>query len=704
MIYPNSDGGKMPISFSTIPIELQEREQWVLWKTIERDGKETKMPFSVTGAAASSTNQKTWSSFDSVVGLFNESQHSGIGFVFSKSDPFCGIDLDGCRDPQTGTVADWALTEVERFASYCEVSPSGTGLKIWIEAETQLPKGRNKKLKVPEIVNKMPGVECYSQSRYFAVTGNVFRQFRTIEKRESEFKDFLAKHWPETPAVNVGKREWRSADSVIDRARKYVATILGAVSGSGGHNETFRVACVVVRGFDIPTDQAFDVLAEWNETCQPPWSEHELRHKIDSAEKASGERGYLRQASPERWDSIPVPEHRPAAENRKPIGHHERAEHQRPATHGADAKRILPSFAGIDAADLAHFADQKPDWLVEGIFTIDEPLLVGARSKACKTLQLTDLAVAVAVANGAKWMNCFEVPKRRKVLFITGEANYRRASQHIRKALRVRELNWGDVSGYLRVEAVEFPCLPRHQDQAGIRANIEEHGIELVIVDPLYRGLVGVDPTRLAEMGDAIKGFQAACAPAMVALSHHVVKSAAREYGKAPALEDMTGAGIAESCGQWWLVGRNEEYQYNGKHDLCITFGGREGQGGARRILFNEAEWQFNVDPWHEYRTEADEERQRKKEDGKRDAESRRMNETRSKIVQACRNIKKPTAKTVIRDASGKSGLLFESAFGELVRELLLVQRPYRDACNRMKSEGYMLAEYAVEFDREQGV
>ena len=595
------NGTPQQIDFASIPAELQERDQWLLWKTIVRDGKPTKMPLSVFNTAASSTDSATWTAFDNAVSHYDEAQHSGIGFVFTSSDQFCGIDLDGCRDPETATVADWAVDEVLRFSSYTEVSPSQTGLKIWITADSQLSKGRKRELRVPEIVAKTPALEVYTQGRYFCVTGCVYKQYRHVEHRESELQAFLATHWPASPAIDAPQHDWRSDDAVVERARKYVATMPGAVSGSGGHNVTFSVACRLVKGFDLSTVQALDVLSEWNATCNPPWSEHELRHKIESASKASGDSGYLRNANPERYDAIRVPKYSLPMQ-KEPV--------------------VVRSFAGIDASELASYAKQEADWLVQDVFTIDEPGIFAARSKGCKTLQLTDLAVAVA--SGKAWMNIFEVPKRRRVLFISGETNRRRIAKHIEKACGARGLTFNDLSGFLRIEAMEFPCLPRLADQEGIRADIDRHEIDLVIVDPLYRGLSGVDSSRLSEMGDAIKSFEAACQPACMMLSHHVVKTAARDYGNPPQLEDMTGAGIAESCGQWWLVGRNEKYQWDWKHDLCVQFGGREGQGGGRRILFNERDWTFQVDAWHEYTELAREEVVQQRHEARLEAEDRK--------------------------------------------------------------------------------
>lgn len=71
--------------------------------------------------------------------------------------------------------------------------------------------------------------------------------------------------------------------SVMERARKYLATIPPAVSGQGGHSQTLLAAEHMARGFVLSDEDAFMLLAEWNQGSQPPWSDGELRHKISEA-------------------------------------------------------------------------------------------------------------------------------------------------------------------------------------------------------------------------------------------------------------------------------------------------------------------------------------------------------------------------------------------------------------------------------------
>ncbi|MCA9262582.1 MAG: bifunctional DNA primase/polymerase [Planctomycetales bacterium] len=69
----------------------------------------------------------------------------------------------------------------------------------------------------------------------------------------------------------------------ITDLRAYVRAI-PSVSHQGGHNSCFRVACLF-RDAGLSPEEALEELIAWNESgaAQPPWSEKELRHKIESA-------------------------------------------------------------------------------------------------------------------------------------------------------------------------------------------------------------------------------------------------------------------------------------------------------------------------------------------------------------------------------------------------------------------------------------
>lgn len=81
--------------------------------------------------------------------------------------------------------------------------------------------------------------------------------------------------------------------SVIDRARSYLATMPPSISGQDGHGAAYNAACRLVKGFALSNDDAYPLLAEWNERCSPPWTESELRHKLDSAQSSNEEVGSL---------------------------------------------------------------------------------------------------------------------------------------------------------------------------------------------------------------------------------------------------------------------------------------------------------------------------------------------------------------------------------------------------------------------------
>jgi hypothetical protein len=81
----------------------------------------------------------------------------------------------------------------------------------------------------------------------------------------------------------IERIERNSAHTVADRARHYVEKMPPAISGSGGHDALFAVARVLIHGFDLPEDDAWQIVIEYNAKCIPPWSERELGHKLSAA-------------------------------------------------------------------------------------------------------------------------------------------------------------------------------------------------------------------------------------------------------------------------------------------------------------------------------------------------------------------------------------------------------------------------------------
>src|SRR4051794_7753634 len=77
------------------------------------------------------TDPKNWSDFETAVKACCVSGASGVGIALG--DGLAGVDLDKCRDPKTGELEPWAANVVKIFDSYTEISPSGTGVKIFVK-------------------------------------------------------------------------------------------------------------------------------------------------------------------------------------------------------------------------------------------------------------------------------------------------------------------------------------------------------------------------------------------------------------------------------------------------------------------------------------------------------------------------------------------------------------------------------------------
>jgi len=178
-----------------IPDELKARPQWVCWRgELRPHGKVNKEPYNPrSGRSASTTDPTTWSPFSTALAAYGRGEYDGIGYVFSAGDPYAGVDLDGCRHPETGELAPWAEEIVRRLGSYTEVSPSKTGVKIFVRGTVPGPRRRT------------GAIEMYSQGRYFATTGLGLTDTPPgVEERQDQldqlYQETFSTSEPEPPA------------------------------------------------------------------------------------------------------------------------------------------------------------------------------------------------------------------------------------------------------------------------------------------------------------------------------------------------------------------------------------------------------------------------------------------------------------------------------------------------------------------------
>lgn len=164
--------------YASIPAEMQSMRHWVGYKTEERNGQLTKVPYNaISGNYAKSNDPATWTSFNVAINGVVKYGFEGIGFMFG--DGIFGIDLDNHPDAKTG---EYAMTQEEfmQFAqefidglnSYTEFSRSKKGIHIICRGK--LPEGRRRK----------GCVEMYDHGRFFACTGYTIKSSPVMERSE----------------------------------------------------------------------------------------------------------------------------------------------------------------------------------------------------------------------------------------------------------------------------------------------------------------------------------------------------------------------------------------------------------------------------------------------------------------------------------------------------------------------------------------
>jgi primase-polymerase (primpol)-like protein len=198
-----------PVNAEAIPAELKAVPHWVVWGYELRNGRWAKPPISCrTGNRTDVTSPDVRVSFGEALEYQQKRRLDGVGFVFTDETPYSGIDLDDCRDPASGRLTEEAQAIIRELSSYTEVSPSGTGVKIFIRGKLPADSSTRK-----------GGIEMYSIGRYFTVTGmHLEGTPTTIEDRQDALLRLYERVFGEKESKPKQKRIEPQADEPSEQA------------------------------------------------------------------------------------------------------------------------------------------------------------------------------------------------------------------------------------------------------------------------------------------------------------------------------------------------------------------------------------------------------------------------------------------------------------------------------------------------------
>lgn len=176
----------------TIPQEMQDMPHWVAFRTrtvrkLQSDGTEKdrlkkmlydchKYPYGKQDPWASSIDPATWTTFDGAREYARKYGLNGVAFALKNSGIAC-VDLDHhvSDDGKKSDLAEIYLAAAKN--TYCEKSASGHGIHIFYKGA----KPNNKCSKNDEI-----NVECYDDSRFICITGNLIDGAKNVVSQPTE--------------------------------------------------------------------------------------------------------------------------------------------------------------------------------------------------------------------------------------------------------------------------------------------------------------------------------------------------------------------------------------------------------------------------------------------------------------------------------------------------------------------------------------
>lgn len=173
----------LDVQFENVPQEMKDINCWVLWKVKETPKGYTKVPIQINGNYASSTDSKTWTTYEQVQEAHQRGTGDGIGIVLNNEHGLYVLDIDNTKEH--------GYYEEFKNATYCEYSPSGNGIHIYMLGNK--PKRHKNE-------SSDTALEFFSDVRFMTVTGHQCSDIDYVAELDTHIDKLIEKEF--TPGAD----------------------------------------------------------------------------------------------------------------------------------------------------------------------------------------------------------------------------------------------------------------------------------------------------------------------------------------------------------------------------------------------------------------------------------------------------------------------------------------------------------------------
>jgi hypothetical protein len=341
-----------------------------------------------------------------------------------------------------------------------------------------------------------------------------------------------------------------------------------------------------------------------------------------------------------------------------------------------------PNFVGITSAALAH-GQYELNYLIDGVLVRGQPGVLAGPKKTLKTNISVDLAIALS--QGGYFLHRFPVAGPTRVGVMSGESGAATIQETARRVAASKGFALEDCENAFW--CFDVPQLGDVLHADALRAFIDRHALELLILDPTYLMMMnlGDDAGNLFIVGRLLKSLgelaqTTGCTPL---LCHHLKKSIAEPYEPAE-LENIAWAGFQEFVRQWILLNRRVRYDSDrgGHHELWMSVGGSAGHSGLWGLNIDEGTrqreggryWDVQIVSASEAFAERNEAREQVTEARKQRQQQVREDRQRDAVLSALRQYPAGETPRVLREAAGVSGRAIQKQLEQLEAEGIVTQ------------------------------